>query len=163
MVNEKLEETDDWEGVKDHIITLDRAEALSKNYLNNPRGRRQETGANVQPKKAQCMACGRRGHAHAECRVEKEKLQCTFCKSKGSHMTKVCQKKAKEKKKTPTETTPKTKTVTKSKSPPNRKRDRTPVKTRDASEDGGDTSNVVQQLLAEEHSDSDKEPDPCKP
>ena len=58
-VNEKLEETDDWEIVKDHIITLDRAAALASNYLNNPRGKRNESGALAQTgKKVQCMACG---------------------------------------------------------------------------------------------------------
>ena len=100
-VNEKLEETDDWSDVKDHIITVDRAEALAKNYLNQPRGRRHETGALVQGKKTQCLACGRRNHAMAECKIDKARLQCSYCKSKGSHMTKVCQKKARDKKKNP--------------------------------------------------------------
>ena len=86
-VQERLSETDDWEVVRNHIITLDRANAMSKDFLNNP-GRNRESGALAQVKKAQCMACGRKGHKQQDCKVDKNKLQCTYCKSTKSHMTK---------------------------------------------------------------------------
>ena len=58
-VQEKLREDDDWEVVRNHIITLDRANAMSKDYVNRP-GRGRQDGASVQPKrKEQCLACGR--------------------------------------------------------------------------------------------------------
>ena len=158
-VNERLEETDDWEVVKDHIITLDRAAVLSKHFLNNPTGRRREFGALAQSsKKAQCMACGRKGHKQAECKVDKEKLQCSFCKTTKSHMTKVCQKKAKEKKDPPKETPPKKVSNPRSKSPKSRKRDLSNHKPRDTSEEG-ETSNIVQHFLTEECQTSDPEPE----
>ena len=57
-VNEQLEETDEWTEVRDYIITVDRAEALSKNYLNNPKNNKQNySGATVQTK-IKCLACG---------------------------------------------------------------------------------------------------------
>ena len=96
-VQERLDEKDDWEVVRNHIITLDRASAMSKDFLNNPGGRR-ESGALAQVnRKTQCMACGRKGHKQSDCKVDKNKLQCTYCKSTKSHMTKVCQKKKKYK------------------------------------------------------------------
>merc|ERR1712112_135203 len=59
-VNEQLEETDEWNQVGDYIITVDRAEALSKNYLNNPKNNKQSySGATVQTK-IKCLACVRK-------------------------------------------------------------------------------------------------------
>ena len=102
------------------------------------------------------MACGRKGHKQAECKVDKEKLQCSFCKTTKSHMTKVCQKKAKEKKDPPKETPPKKESNSRSNSIKSRKRDLSKNKPRDASKDG-ETSNVVQHFLAEECPTSDPE------
>merc|ERR1712112_769972 len=69
-VNEQLEETDDWETVRDYIITVDRAEALSKNYLNNPKQKHSYSGAAVQTK-TRCLACGRNNHKMSECKIPK--------------------------------------------------------------------------------------------
>ena len=42
-----------------------------------------------------CRACRKSGHMSASCNVDKTKLNCTYCKTKGSHITYACPKKKK--------------------------------------------------------------------
>ena len=42
-----------------------------------------------------CRACGKSGHMTASCKVDKTKLNCTFCDIKGSHNMNACLKKKK--------------------------------------------------------------------
>merc|ERR1712112_481701 len=115
------------------------------------------SGATVQTK-IKCLACGRNNHKMSDCKIPKDKLQCNFCKSKGSHMTKVCQKKARENKTNKEKNDPPKKnnddkTRKGSKSPSGRKRDTSKLKKRTPSEEEGDTSAMVQHLLDEEMTD----------
>ena len=80
-VQERLREDDNWEVVRNHIITLDRASAMSKDYMNTPRRERLD-GAMAQTRKKEiCLACGRKGHLQKDCKTAKDKLKCDFCKT----------------------------------------------------------------------------------
>ena len=61
-VQERLKEGDNWEMVRNHIIMLDRANAMSNDYMNPPRNRQDGASAQVRNKKDTCLACGRKGH-----------------------------------------------------------------------------------------------------
>ena len=75
--------------VRNIIVKLDRAAHLSDVYRQTNR-----MYANAAQNKS-CRVCGKSGHMTASCKVDKTKLNCTFCDIKGSHNTNACLKKKK--------------------------------------------------------------------
>ena len=88
-VNKNLRDGMAWMDVRNIIVKLDRAAHLSDQYRNTNR-----MHASAAQNKS-CRACGKSGHMTASCKVDKTKLNCTFCKLKGSHNTNTCLKKKK--------------------------------------------------------------------
>ena len=87
-----------WDDVRNIIVKLDRAAHLSDQYRNTNR-----MYASAAQNKS-CRACRKSCHMTASCKVDKTKLNCTFCDLKGSHATNACLKKkkaSKEKKENP--------------------------------------------------------------
>ena len=83
-VNKNLRDDMRWEDVRNIIVKLDRAAHLSDQYRNTNR-----MHASAAQNKS-CRACGKSGHMTASCKVDKAKLNCTFCNLKGSHATNTC-------------------------------------------------------------------------
>ena len=92
-VNESLTDRMSWMDVRNIIVKLDRAAHLSDVYRQTNR-----MHANAAQSKS-CRACGKSGHMSASCNVDKTKLNCTYCETKGSHNTNECLKKKKASKK----------------------------------------------------------------
>merc|ERR1712240_427269 len=86
-VNENLTDDMTWMDVRNISVKLDRAANLSD--VHNQTNRMH---ANAAQSKS-CRACRKSGHMTASCKVDKTKLNCTFCDIKGSHNTNACLKK----------------------------------------------------------------------
>ena len=68
-VLEQLRPTHSWEDVKDAIITYDRVNAMSGDYMTT---KTKQYGAAVQPNRGkECNACGRKGHIRKIARLQK--------------------------------------------------------------------------------------------
>ena len=87
-VNENLRDNMTWMDVRNIIVKLDWAAYISNAYRQTNR-----MYANAAQNKS-CRACGKSGHMTASCKVDKTKLNCTFCELKGSHNTNACLKKS---------------------------------------------------------------------
>ena len=72
-VNKNLREDIAWTDVRNIIVKLDRAAHLSDQYQNT-----NKMHASAAQNKS-CRACGKLGHMTALCKVDKTKLNCTFC------------------------------------------------------------------------------------